>query len=76
MKSISPIYPLVPLSPGLGERGRQICVVRRFDPGYTRAKQKIEAGELGRFELFRALSRDTYRPVCLLGEVKYFWIRF
>ena len=37
--------------------------MRRFDPGYTRAKQKIEAGELGRIELFRALSRDTYPPV-------------
>jgi predicted dehydrogenase len=36
--------------------------MRRFDPGYARAKQKIEAGELGRIELFRALSRDTYPP--------------
>ena len=36
--------------------------MRRFDPGYKRAKQKIEAGELGRIELFRALSRDTYPP--------------
>jgi predicted dehydrogenase len=36
--------------------------MRRFDPGYVRAKQKIEAGELGRIELFRALSCDTYPP--------------
>jgi myo-inositol 2-dehydrogenase/D-chiro-inositol 1-dehydrogenase len=31
-------------------------------PGYARAKKKIEAGELGRIELFRALGRDTYPP--------------
>jgi myo-inositol 2-dehydrogenase/D-chiro-inositol 1-dehydrogenase len=40
----------------------QLGFMRRFDPGYARAKQKIEAGELGRIELFRALSRDTYPP--------------
>ena len=40
----------------------QLGFMRRFDPGYARAKQKIEAGDLGRIELFRALSRDTYPP--------------
>jgi myo-inositol 2-dehydrogenase/D-chiro-inositol 1-dehydrogenase len=40
----------------------QLGFMRRFDPGYARAKQKIDAGELGRIELFRALSRDTYPP--------------
>jgi len=40
----------------------QLGFMRRFDPGYARAKEKIEAGELGRIELFRALSRDTYPP--------------
>jgi myo-inositol 2-dehydrogenase/D-chiro-inositol 1-dehydrogenase len=40
----------------------QLGFMRRFDPGYSRAKQKIDAGELGRIELFRALSRDTYPP--------------
>jgi myo-inositol 2-dehydrogenase / D-chiro-inositol 1-dehydrogenase len=40
----------------------QLGFMRRFDPGYARAKQRIEAGELGRIELFRALSRDTYPP--------------
>jgi inositol 2-dehydrogenase len=46
------------------ERGTpvQLGFMRRFDPGYARAKQKIEAGELGRIEIFRALSRDTYPP--------------
>jgi myo-inositol 2-dehydrogenase/D-chiro-inositol 1-dehydrogenase len=36
--------------------------MRRFDPGYALAKAKIEAGELGKLETFRALSRDTYPP--------------
>jgi myo-inositol 2-dehydrogenase / D-chiro-inositol 1-dehydrogenase len=36
--------------------------MRRYDPGYARAKAKIEAGELGKLETFRALSRDTYPP--------------
>jgi inositol 2-dehydrogenase len=46
------------------ERGTQVQLgfMRRFDPGYALAKKKIEAGELGRIELFRALSRDTYPP--------------
>jgi myo-inositol 2-dehydrogenase/D-chiro-inositol 1-dehydrogenase len=40
----------------------QLGFMRRFDPGYAQAKKKIEAGDLGRIELFRALSRDTYPP--------------
>jgi myo-inositol 2-dehydrogenase/D-chiro-inositol 1-dehydrogenase len=40
----------------------QLGFMRRYDPGYARAKQKIAAGDLGRIELFRALSRDTYPP--------------
>ena len=40
----------------------QIGFMRRFDPGYVRAKELIEAGELGRIEQFRALSRDTFPP--------------
>ena len=36
--------------------------MRRFDPGYQRAKQLIDAGELGRIEQFRASSRDTFPP--------------
>ena len=46
------------------ERGAsvQIGFMRRFDPGYARAKARIEAGELGKLETFRALSRDTYPP--------------
>ena len=40
----------------------QIGFMRRFDPGYSKAKAKIAAGELGKLETFRALSRDTYPP--------------
>ncbi len=40
----------------------QIGFMRRFDPGYARAKARISAGELGKLETFRALSRDTYPP--------------
>ena len=40
----------------------QLGFMRRFDPGYAAAKARIETGELGRIEQFRALSRDTYPP--------------
>jgi myo-inositol 2-dehydrogenase/D-chiro-inositol 1-dehydrogenase len=40
----------------------QLGFMRRFDPGYAKARERIAAGELGRIETFRALSRDTYPP--------------
>jgi len=40
----------------------QVGFMRRFDPGYERAKALIDAGELGRIEQFHALSRDTNPP--------------
>jgi myo-inositol 2-dehydrogenase/D-chiro-inositol 1-dehydrogenase len=40
----------------------QLGFMRRFDPGYRRAKDLIDRGELGRVEQFRALSRDTFPP--------------
>ncbi len=40
----------------------QLGFMRRFDPGYARAKELIDRGELGRIEQFRALSRDTFPP--------------
>jgi myo-inositol 2-dehydrogenase/D-chiro-inositol 1-dehydrogenase len=40
----------------------QLGFMRRYDPGYAKAKAKIEAGDLGKLETFRALSRDTYPP--------------
>jgi myo-inositol 2-dehydrogenase / D-chiro-inositol 1-dehydrogenase len=40
----------------------QVGFMRRFDPGYARAKELIDAGELGRIEQFRAYSRDVHPP--------------
>jgi len=40
----------------------QLGFMRRFDPGYVRAKELIDAGELGRIEQFRAYGRDTFPP--------------
>ena len=40
----------------------QVGFMRRFDPGYVRAKELIATGELGRIEQFRASSRDTVPP--------------
>jgi myo-inositol 2-dehydrogenase/D-chiro-inositol 1-dehydrogenase len=40
----------------------QVGFMRRFDPGYERARSLIAAGELGRIEQFRAYSRDTNPP--------------
>jgi myo-inositol 2-dehydrogenase/D-chiro-inositol 1-dehydrogenase len=40
----------------------QLGFMRRYDPGYAAAKRKIESGELGRIEAFRALGRDTRLP--------------
>ncbi len=63
-----------PIAQELGETARivdlwretgiplQLGFMRRFDPGYVRAKELIAAGELGRIEQFRAYSRDTFPP--------------
>ncbi|NUO83405.1 inositol 2-dehydrogenase [candidate division KSB1 bacterium] len=40
----------------------QMGFMRRFDKGYAAAKQKLEAGEIGTPILFRATSRDPFRP--------------
>jgi inositol 2-dehydrogenase len=36
--------------------------MRRFDPGYSAAKEKIEKGEIGDPIVFKASSRDPFRP--------------
>jgi len=48
----------------IGRTGQpvQLGFMRRFDPGYAAARARIEAGDLGRIEQFRALSRDTFPP--------------
>ncbi|HSR50317.1 MAG TPA: Gfo/Idh/MocA family oxidoreductase [Acidobacteriota bacterium] len=40
----------------------QMGFMRRFDPGYAAAKEKIESGEIGRPVVFKSTSRDPYRP--------------
>lgn len=40
----------------------QIGFQRRFDPGYARAKELLEKGELGRIDQFRAVGRDPAPP--------------
>lgn len=41
----------------------QVGFQRRYDPAYLRAKELIEAGQLGRLEGFRAVGRDPTPPV-------------
>lgn len=36
--------------------------MRRFDAGYSAAKEKIEGGEIGEPIIFKAISRDPFRP--------------
>jgi myo-inositol 2-dehydrogenase/D-chiro-inositol 1-dehydrogenase len=40
----------------------QVGFMRRFDPGYARAKELVASGDLGRIEQFHAYSRDTFPP--------------
>ena len=40
----------------------QMGFMRRYDPGYAAAKEKIEGGTLGRSVMFKSSSRDPYRP--------------
>ncbi len=40
----------------------QLGFMRRYDPGYAAAKHKIDSGEVGRIETFRAISRDNKLP--------------
>lgn len=40
----------------------QVGFQRRYDPAYANAKRRVEAGELGRLETFRAISRDPFPP--------------
>jgi inositol 2-dehydrogenase len=40
----------------------QMGFMRRFDPGYAAAKKQIEAGRIGTPLVFKATSRDPFRP--------------
>ena len=40
----------------------QMGFMRRFDPGYAAAKQKMDEGRIGRVVVFKATSRDPFPP--------------
>lgn len=40
----------------------QMGFMRRFDPGYAAAKEKIEKGQIGKPVVFKSSSRDPFRP--------------
>jgi inositol 2-dehydrogenase len=40
----------------------QMGFMRRFDPGYAAAKEKISQGAIGRPLVFKSTSRDPFRP--------------
>jgi scyllo-inositol 2-dehydrogenase (NAD+) len=40
----------------------QVGFMRRFDPGYAAAKQKIDEGTIGRPLMFKGVSRDPFWP--------------
>jgi scyllo-inositol 2-dehydrogenase (NAD+) len=40
----------------------QMGFMRRFDPGYAAAKRQIDAGRIGEPLVFKATSRDPFRP--------------
>jgi inositol 2-dehydrogenase len=40
----------------------QMGFMRRFDPGYAAAKEKIDQGAIGRPVVFKSTSRDPFRP--------------
>jgi scyllo-inositol 2-dehydrogenase (NAD+) len=40
----------------------QMGFMRRFDPGYTAGKQQVDQGRIGTPCVFKATSRDPYRP--------------
>ena len=40
----------------------QVGFQRRYDPAYIEVKKRLDAGELGGLENFRAVSRDPFQP--------------
>ncbi|MEZ4630106.1 MAG: Gfo/Idh/MocA family oxidoreductase [Deinococcales bacterium] len=40
----------------------QVGFMRRYDPAYLEVKKRIDSGEMGKVENFRAISRDPYQP--------------
>lgn len=48
--------------------GLQIGFMRRFDPAYVAAKQRIDAGEIGDPVLFKAVHRNASLPPSFVGS--------
>ncbi len=48
----------------------QVGYMRRFDPGYSAAKAKVEAGEIGRPVVYRGTTRDPHRPSLKFADPK------
>jgi scyllo-inositol 2-dehydrogenase (NAD+) len=48
----------------------QIGFMRRYDPGYVAAQQRLEAGEIGEPVLFKSLGRDREAPPIAAYQAK------
>jgi len=48
----------------------QIGFMRRYDPGYASARQRIEAGEIGEPVIFKSLGRDRDAPPLAAYQAK------
>lgn len=48
----------------------QVGFMRRYDPGYLAAREKIEAGEIGEPVIFKSLGRDRDAPPIAAYEAK------
>jgi inositol 2-dehydrogenase len=48
----------------------QMGFMRRFDAGYAAAKQRLQAGEIGRVVLFKSTSRDPHRTTLEYADPK------
>jgi scyllo-inositol 2-dehydrogenase (NAD+) len=49
----------------------QVGFMRRFDPAYLHARNRIEAGDIGRPTVFKSISRDPFPPPAWACDPKY-----
>jgi inositol 2-dehydrogenase len=48
----------------------QMGFMRRFDPGYAAAKQRVDEGRIGRVVVFKSTSRDPFPPSLAYADPK------